>query len=195
LAKLYSGATPSKAVDDYWNGDIPWVSSLEVKTDVIYDTSLHITDAAIHSCSTKLMPPGTLVMVVRSGILQHDVPVALLGREATINQDIKAFECAKEVCPAFLKYFIEGHNDALINLLVKDKTTVESIDNDLLLSLKVALPPYEEQQEIVDVLDRKCEKFKKIFDLKTKQLSELKEIKNSLIYEYVTGKKQVKEVV
>lgn len=195
MAKLYSGATPSKAVDEYWSGDIPWVSSLEVKTDIIYDTSLHITEAAIHSCSTKLMPPGTLVMVVRSGILQHDLPVALLGNEATINQDIKAFECSNEVNPAFLKYFVEGHNDVLINLLVKDKTTVESIDNDLLLSLKVALPPYKEQQEIVDVLDRKCGKFKKIFDIKTQQLSELKAIKNSLIYEYVTGKKRVKEVV
>ena len=79
LASLCSGATPSKDVLSYWEGNIPWVSSQEVKSDIIKDTSLHISEEAINSCSTQLMPAGTLVMVVRSGILQHTIPVALLG--------------------------------------------------------------------------------------------------------------------
>lgn len=128
LASLCSGATPSKDVLSYWEGNIPWVSSQEVKSDIIKDTSLHISEEAINSCSTQLMPAGTLVMVVRSGILQHTIPVALLGVPATINQDIKAFQFNHLMLPAYFKYYIQGENDALLSVIIKDKTTVESVE-------------------------------------------------------------------
>ena len=194
LACLCSGATPSKDVLSYWEGNIPWVSSQEVKSDIIKDTSLHISEEAINSCSTQLMPAGTLVMVVRSGILQHTIPVALLGVPATINQDIKAFQFNHLMLPAYFKYYIQGENDALLSVIIKDKTTVESVDNQLLLSLKIMVPPIEEQKAIVAFLNYKCGYIDKILNDKQEQLNLLMQHKKSLIYEYVTGKKRVKEV-
>lgn len=194
LASLCSGATPSKDVLSYWEGNIPWVSSQEVKSDIIKDTSLHISEEAINSCSTQLMPAGTLVMVVRSGILQHTIPVALLGVSATINQDIKAFQFNHLMLPAYFKYYIQGENDALLSVIIKDKTTVESVDNQLLLSLKIMVPPIEEQKSIVAFLNYKCGCVDKILNDKQEQLNLLMQHKKSLIYEYVTGKKRVKEV-
>ena len=194
LASLCSGATPSKDVLSYWEGNIPWVSSQEVKSDIIKDTSLHISEEAINSCSTQLMPAGTLVMVVRSGILQHTIPVALLGVPATINQDIKAFQFNHLMLPAYFKYYIQGENDALLSVIIKDKTTVESVDNQLLLSLKIMVPPIEEQKAIVAFLNYKCGYIDKILNNKQEQLNLLMQHKKSLIYEYVTGKKRVKEV-
>lgn len=194
LASLCSGATPSKDVFSYWEGNIPWVSSQEVKSDIIKDTSLHISEEAINSCSTQLMPAGTLVMVVRSGILQHTIPVALLGVPATINQDIKAFQFNHLMLPAYFKYYIQGENDALLSVIIKDKTTVESVDNQLLLSLKIMVPPIEEQKAIVAFLNYKCGYIDKILNDKQEQLNLLMQHKKSLIYEYVTGKKRVKEV-
>ena len=194
LASLCSGATPSKDVLSYWEGNIPWVSSQEVKSDIIKDTSLHISEEAINSCSTQLMPAGTLVMVVRSGILQHTIPVALLGVPATINQDIKAFQFNHLMLPAYFKYYIQGENDALLSVIIKDKTTVESVDNQLLLSLKLMVPPIEEQKAIVAFLNYKCGYIDKILNDKQEQLNLLMQHKKSLIYEYVTGKKRVKEV-
>ena len=194
LASLCSGATPSKDVLSYWEGNIPWVSSQEVKSDIIKDTSLHISEEAINSCSTQLMPAGTLVMVVRSGILQHTIPVALLGVPATINQDIKAFQFNHLMLPAYFKYYIQGENDALLSVIIKDKTTVESVDNQLLLSLKIMVPPIEEQKAIVAFLNYKCGYIDKILNDKQEQLNRLMQHKKSLIYEYVTGKKRVKEV-
>ena len=194
LASLCSGATPSKDVLSYWEGNIPWVSSQEVKSDIIKDTSLHISEEAINSCSTQLMPAGTLVMVVRSGILQHTIPVALLGVSATINQDIKAFQFNHLMLPAYFKYYIQGENDALLSVIIKDKTTVESVDNQLLLSLKIMVPPIEEQKAIVAFLNYKCGYIDKILNDKQEQLNLLMQHKKSLIYEYVTGKKRVKEV-
>ena len=194
LASLCSGATPSKDVLSYWEGDIPWVSSQEVKSDIIEDTSLHISEKAINSCSTQLMPAGTLVMVVRSGILQHTIPVALLGVPSTINQDIKAFQFNHLMFPAYFKYYIQGENGALLSVIIKDKTTVESVDNQLLLSLKLMVPPIEEQKAIVAFLNHKCGYIDKILNNKQEQLNLLMQHKKSLIYEYVTGKKRVKEV-
>ena len=194
LASLCSGATPSKDVYTYWEGNIPWISSQEVKSDIIVDTSLHISEEAIRSCSTKLMPVGTLIMVVRSGILQHTIPVALLGAPATINQDIKAFVFKPEMLPAYYKYYIQGENDALLNVLIKDKTTVESIDNNLLLSLRIMVPPIQEQKNIVSYLDERCCKIDSILTDKQAQLDAIVQHKKSLIYEYVTGKKRVTEV-
>lgn len=194
LASLCSGATPSKDVLSYWEGNIPWVSSQEVKSDIIKDTSLHISEEAINSCSTQLMSAGTLVMVVRSGILQHTIPVALLGVSATINQDIKAFQFNHLMLPAYFKYHIQGENDALLSVIIKDKTTVESVDNQLLLSLKIMVPPIEEQKAIVAFLNYKCGYVDKILNDKQEQLNLLMQQKKSLIYEYVTGKKRVKEV-
>ena len=195
IASICSGATPSKDNDEYWQGDVPWVSSQEVKTDILFDTSLHISEAAIKSCSTQLMPVGTLVMVVRSGILQHTIPVALLGVPATINQDVKAFSFTAKMLAGYFKYFVQGHNDMLLHLLVKDKSTVESIDYDRLLSCKVSVPPISEQKQIVKYLDEKCRTIDLLSSEKSTQIEIMKNHRKSVIYEYVTGKKRVKEVL
>lgn len=195
IATTCNGATPSKDVGEYWDGDIPWISSQEVKRDILYDTSLHISESAVKSCSTQLMPSGTMVMVVRSGILQHTIPVALLGVPATINQDIKAFTFSKDILAPYFKYFVQGNNDALLKALVKDKTTVESIDNELLLSCKVPVPSIDEQKEIINVLDDKVEQLDAISTEKELQLRKVLEHKKSLIYEFVTGKKRVRRVM
>ena len=79
-------------------------------------------------------------------------------------------------------------------MLIKDKTTVESIDNNLLLSLRVMVPPIQEQKDIVNYLDERCSKIDSIISDKQAQLDAIIQHKKSLIYEYVTGKKRVTEV-
>ena len=195
LATFSSGATPSKDNLDFWKGEIPWVSSLEVKEDVLFDTSLHITPEAIGSCSTSLMPEGTLVMVVRSGILQHTLPVALLGKPMTTNQDIKSLSFGDEVLPKYFLYFVKGNNENLLKVLMKDKSTVDNISQHYLESLLTLLPPKEEQKLIIEYLDERCTKIDAILDIKRKQVDVLKRRRQSLIYEYVTGKRRAGEEV
>ncbi len=88
-------------------------------------------------------------------------------------------------------YFVRGNNDNLLKVLMKDKSTVDNISQNHLGSLIVALPPFTEQQEIADYLDEKCAKVDAILDIKRKQVEVLKKRRQSLIYEYVTGKKRV----
>jgi len=87
---MASGGTPTTGTDSYWDGDIPWVSPKDMKTAVVTATEDYITQESVSASAARLVPPGTLLMVVRSGILRHSIPVALSGREVAINQDIKA---------------------------------------------------------------------------------------------------------
>jgi type I restriction enzyme S subunit len=191
LASIESGATPSKDDLSYWEGRIPWVSSMEVKRDLLFDTSLHISEKAVASCSTRVLPKGTLVMVVRSGILQHTIPVSILGKPMTINQDIKAFKFNESMLPRYFFYFVKGNNDNLLKTLLKDKSTVDNINQEYLKSLRVPVPPVAEQANIVDFLDERIRAINAVLDTKSKQLDILKRRRQSLIYEYVTGKRRV----
>lgn len=195
LAKMESGATPSKDNLEYWNGDIPWVSSIEVKSELLEDTSLHISETGVSSCSTRLLPTGTLVMVVRSGILQHTIPVALLGKPMTVNQDIKALTFGPEMLGKYFLYFVKGNNQNLLKVLCKDKSTVDNINQEYLKSLIIPLPSLGEQKKIIEYLDARTAAIDTVLETKRKQIDVLKRRRQSLIYEYVTGKRRVEKEI
>lgn len=130
-------------------------------------------------------------MVVRSGILQHTIPVALLGKPMTINQGVKAFTFNDSMVAKYFYYFVKGNNDNLLKTLLKDKSTVDNINQEYLKSLLVPVPPIEEQLQIADYLDARTAAIDAVLDTKRKQLDVLKRRRQSLIYEYVTGKRRV----
>ena len=68
-----------------------------------------------------------------------------------------------------------------------------SIDD--FLGIEVAIPQSKEEQKLIaDYLDKKCDKVDKLIFIKQQKIEKLNQYKKSLIYEYVTGKKRVKEV-
>mgnify|MGYP000060847115 FL=1 len=84
-----SGKTPSMSNPLFWNGNVPWVTSKDMKRPVITDSEMHISELA--AATMQLYPAGTLLLVARSGILKRLLPLCKLGIDSTINQDIKAF--------------------------------------------------------------------------------------------------------
>ena len=72
-----------------------------------------------------------------------------------------------------------------------DIVTRASLSQELLKKLPVIIPPVLEQQQIADYLDNKCSEIDKIISEKEKLIKDLEIYKKSLIYEYVTGKRQV----
>jgi restriction endonuclease S subunit len=87
VATLSSGGTPSKSQPDFWNGDIPWVSPKDMKSNHIEDAEDRITKEAIAQSAARVVGPNSILAVVRSGILAHTFPVATVGREVSFNQD------------------------------------------------------------------------------------------------------------
>lgn len=76
-ASFFGGGTPSKDEPKYWNGDIPWVSPKDMKMEIILDTEDHVTNLGVLNSTVTLVPSGCVLLVVRSGILKHTIPVEI----------------------------------------------------------------------------------------------------------------------
>jgi type I restriction enzyme M protein len=145
-----SGGTPSKGEASYWTGDIPWVSPKDMKSDVIVDTEDHISNAAVAGSATKLFPAKTVVCVVRSGILKHSFPVALLSRPMCINQDLIAFQPkGSAISSEFLFYVLKTRSSSILADGIKPGVTVQSFYNGFFKDYPIPLPPLATQQAIV----------------------------------------------
>ena len=62
VKRVYSGGTPDTRKNDYWNGNIKWLSSGETRNNFIYDTDKKITELGVTNSSTKLALKGSIVM-------------------------------------------------------------------------------------------------------------------------------------
>jgi len=149
-----SGGTPSKAEPNLWVGAVPWVSPKDMKSDVIEDTKDHISKAAIAASATKLIPAGSVVCVVRSGILKHSFPVALLAQDMCINQDLIAFRpTSREIDSKFLFYVLKTRAASIVEQGIKPGVTVQSFYNGFFQTYPIPFPPFHTQQSIVVELE------------------------------------------
>jgi type I restriction enzyme S subunit len=146
-----SGSTPSKRNKSYWNGTIPWVSPKDMKTHSITETIDHITEKAINEGRAPLIPPKSVLVVVRSGILQHTVPIAVNKVQVSINQDMRALtpKPAAPILADFLAEYLRCCQHKLLTQ-VKWSTTVQSINKESIEGLEVPLPPLSVQRDLVD---------------------------------------------
>ena len=149
------GCTPSMFKSTYWeNGTIPWISSKDMKSATLIDTQNHITPKAIDETSAKLLPPDTVAIVARSGILKHTLPVAYIPFETTINQDIKALVVNEGVLPRYAYFVIYTYRKEILKKTKKKGGTVDSLDVNSFMNYRVPLLPIKEQHRIVSTLDR-----------------------------------------
>ena len=153
LCTFRHGGTPSKSNPQFWRGDIPWISPKDMKQRVIEDATDHISDAAIQESAASTVPPGSILIVVRSGILVHSLPIAQVGRLVAFNQDIKAVVPKGGAVDAdFLYWFLRSSEPRVLAQGVK-KGTVHSLSSGFIESLEVTVP-LPEQRRIVDLLSR-----------------------------------------
>ncbi len=182
------GGTPSKAVESYWNGSIPWVSPKDMKSEIIYDTEDHITEQAVAESSTKIVPVGSILMVVRSGILQRTIPIASCSCPVALNQDIKALTSKGRINPEYFILLVRGCEKSLLLEWTKQGATVESIEHQFLANTFIPIPPKDEQSIIVQYVERETAHFDNNIDVIKKEITLLKEYKDRLIGDVTTGK-------
>ena len=138
---------------EYWNnGKHLWVTSKDMKSVHITDSLMKISDSALEQMN--IYPKGTLLLVTRSGILRHTLPIAILGNEATVNQDIKTISCHLPNINRYLYYAIKAQEQVILEQYHKDGTTVDSIDFDKFKKLPIPLPPIDEQSRIIAEINR-----------------------------------------
>ena len=116
-----------------------------MKSLVINDSIDHITEEAIAHSTTNLVPANSVLMVIRSGILKHTLPVAVNSLPVTINQDMKAFVPNDTVKTTFLMYFFKAiENDVLAGIR---GVTADNIDFKAFQKRTIIVPPLALQEQ------------------------------------------------
>lgn len=152
LVTVRGGGTPRKSVPDYFGGDVPWVTPKDMKRWLIDSSEISLTESGVTSSPAKLVPAGAVLVVVRSGVLKHTLPVALATRNVTVNQDMKALIPTAEVHGAYLARLLKARQPEILGWV--RATTADNFPIDKLLDMRVTLPSLSEQHHITAILDQ-----------------------------------------
>lgn len=154
LGAWVGGGTPSKARPAFWaSGRIPWVSPKDMKVDVIRDAADHITHAGVAGSSASIVAAGSVLVVVRSGILRHSLPVAITAVEVALNQDLKALTPAFGVDAGYVAWALRRYEQEILRSCTKAGTTVQSVEMPQFSSFSIPLAPLAEQRRIVAAIE------------------------------------------
>ena len=151
VADFLSGGTPSKDVAQYWSGTIPWVSAKDMKRFHLDDTEDHVTEDGAAN-GTKLVPSDTVLMLARGMTLLNDVPICVVKKPMTFNQDVKALRPKPGVRKEFLPYLLLGNKERLLRLVDLAGHGTGRLNSDELKALDIVLPPEAEQCAIAHIL-------------------------------------------
>ncbi|MFZ5555281.1 MAG: restriction endonuclease subunit S [Pseudomonadota bacterium] len=155
LGDWSGGNTPPKANAAYWtDGTVPWVSPKDMKIDEITSSEDRVSEAALKEGRVSLVPEGSVLVVTRSGILSHTLPVAVAKTPVTINQDLKALTPKSGVLPKYVAHALRGASRRILKECSKHGTTVASIETNALLDFKIPLVDLDEQRRIVAELEK-----------------------------------------
>lgn len=131
-------------------------------------------------------------MVVRSGILQRTIPIAINTVPVTLNQDMKALRFNNRMLATFASDYILGNVDKLLLEWSKEGATVESIEHEYLANGLFPVPPIVEQRQIVEALTQQKERFDELEGKAIVGIKLLQERRTALISAAVTGKIDVR---
>jgi type I restriction enzyme S subunit len=158
VVEIKGGGTPSRAIPEYWDGEIPWATVKDFKSTIIDSTLERITAKGATSSATNIIPAGAIIIPTRMAVGK----VAINKVDLAINQDLKALLPTKEVDANFLLHFLLSQAEYLESRA--QGATVKGIKLDLLRSLSFPRLSLNEQRRIAAILDtadnicRKCEK-------------------------------------
>ena len=146
----------------------------------------YITEKGVECSSAKYIDKPAILFVTRSGILRRIFPVCMVKIPFTVNQDLKVLVPSKMVCLEYLYWICIYKSNKILGTCMKSGTTVESISTDKLKKFKITVPTIEEQQEIVNILDKLLAKYNKIKNLE-QQLEKIELLKKAILAKAFRG--------
>jgi type I restriction enzyme S subunit len=184
---VFNGSTPKSENGDYWDGNIVWITPAEMSEDIveIIDSKRKITKEGLQSCGTTLVPPKSIIVSNRAPIGQ----ICIAGVELCTNQGCKSLASKVEVDYKYIYHYFSVQAKTL-NMFGRGTTFLELSTYDL-ANYKIPLPQPDEQKAIADYLDCKSAYIDDVINGKQKLIDKLTDYKKSLIYECVTGKREV----
>jgi len=187
LVSFVGGATPDTGKRKYWSGDIPWVSPKDMKYREIDDSEDHVNQLAVFDTALRMIPPGSVLVVVRGMILAHSFPAAITKAAVTINQDMKALLCREGLDPWFLRDFFKGIEYHLITLTDSSAHGTRKLETERLGQILIPLPPRVEQQQITRYILDSTNRIDEVRTATECTVALLRERRAALIAAAVTG--------
>lgn len=123
-----------------------------MKGKYVASGALWLTEEALQKTTAKYVPAGTVIVVIRSGILKHDLPVAIASNPVVINQDLKAFQPRPEFTSQYLAWAIRSKEDELLSMT--RAMTVDNIESKELYGIPVMVAPLEQQQKFATFVEQ-----------------------------------------
>ena len=187
LVSFVGGATPDTGKEKYWSGDVPWVSPKDMKHGEIDGSEDHVTELAVFDTSLRMVPSGSVLVVVRGMILAHRFPAAITKAPVTVNQDMKALLCREILDPWFLRDYFRGVEHYLVTLADSSAHGTRKLETERLGQVPILVPPRAEQKQIARYLSDSTSKIDKTRMATERTIALLKERRAALIAAAVTG--------
>ena len=110
--QIASGGTPSTKIESYYNGDINWYSTKELKDNFLYESENKITKEGLDNSSAKLFPAGTVVIAIYAAPTVGRL--GILANEASFNQAACGLIANEEFCCSeFIYLYLKNQRDEL----------------------------------------------------------------------------------
>lgn len=176
VCDVVGGGTPSKDVDAYYGGSIPWATVRDLRQDVVTETEFSITQQAVENSSTNIIPAGNVVIATRVGLGK----VSLLGQDTAINQDLRGvIPKSNNLSVRYLYWWLKS----ISHRIVEEGTgaTVQGVKLPFIKALPIPVPSIEEQHRIVAILDEAFESISKAKANAEKNLKNAKDLFESYL--------------
>lgn len=148
VVSIKGGGTPSRKVEEYWNGEIPWATVKDLKGTTLSGTEEAITLEAVGKSATQIIPAGNIIIATRMALGKAAINIVDLA----INQDLKALTCNGKIDACYLLHFLCSKASFLEGS--GKGATVKGITLDVVKNLEIPLPPLPEQRRIAAILDK-----------------------------------------
>ncbi len=178
--KIYNGSTPKSDKKEYWDGNIVWITPIDMyENTYINQSNKTITEIGLNSCGTTLIPINSVILSTRAPIGQ----VCLNMVELCTNQGCKSLVANEKSYSKYLMYYLMIQTN-ILNMYGRGTTFLELSTNNL-ANFIMPIPSLSDQQKIANQLDTKCAEIDNLISLQEVMIAELKAYKQSVITEAV----------
>ena len=195
LIRVGSGSTPRGGGDVYSDNGIPFLRSQNVHFDGLHLEGVVFISEEIHqNMNNTIVKHGDVLLNITGGSIGRSCVVDT-HEEMNVNQHVSILRTKESLINFYLNYCLVssiGQEQVDYNQTGGNR---EGLSSDNIKNFKFVLPPLQEQQQIVDYINKKTSKIDKLVDIESKRIILLKEYRQSLISEVVTGKVDVRDEV
>ena len=177
VCNMYSGGTPRTSNKDYYNGDIPWITSGDLNQGRIELVKGRISKTGLKNSVAKMIKKGDLLLALYGATAGV---VAISEIDAAINQAVLAILPSSE-CNNYLYYILYKEKDLIINKYTQGGQP--NLSATIVKGLRFPFPPLLEQQKIAQILST----WDKAIELKEKLIEQKKQQKKGLMQKLLTG--------